>query len=67
MMDDSMRKGMYTYMYDWITLLYSRNWYNTINSLYSNKKFFKKIAYLFYVTLAGKVGVEVEEEAVAKG
>ena len=29
-------------MYDWFTLLYSRNWRNTVNQLYSNKKFFYK-------------------------
>ena len=32
------------YMYDWVTLLYSRNWHNIINQLYFNKKyFFKKV------------------------
>ena len=25
-------------MYDWVTLLYNRNWYNTVNQLYFNKK-----------------------------
>ena len=25
------------YVYDWVTMLYSRNWHNTINQLYSNK------------------------------
>ena len=30
------------YTYDWITMLYSRNWHNTVNQLYSNKIFFKK-------------------------
>ena len=29
-------------MYDWVTMLYSRNWHNTVNQLYSNKIFFKK-------------------------
>ena len=24
------------YMYDWVTMLYSRNWHNTVNQLYSN-------------------------------
>ena len=24
-------------MYDWVTLLYSRNWHNTVNQLYFNK------------------------------
>ena len=27
-------------MYDWVTLLYSRNWHNTVNQLYFNKRFF---------------------------
>ena len=35
------------YMYDWVTLLYSRNWYNTVNQLYffffKGKKVLKKI------------------------
>ena len=38
MMEDSMRKRIYIYVYDWITLLYSRNWHNIVNQLYSNKK-----------------------------
>ena len=25
-------------MYDWVTLLYSRNWHNAVNQLYTNKK-----------------------------
>ena len=25
-------------MYDWVTLLYRRNWHNTVNQLYFNKK-----------------------------
>ena len=25
-------------MKDWVTLLYSRNWHNTVNQLYFNKK-----------------------------
>ena len=24
-------------MYDWVTLLYSRNWHNTVNQLYFKK------------------------------
>ena len=26
------------YMYEWVTLLYSRNWHNSVNQLYFNKK-----------------------------
>ena len=29
-------------MYNWFTLLYSRNQHNIVNQLYSNKNFFKK-------------------------
>ena len=29
-------------MYDWVTLLYSRNWHNTLNQLYFNKNEFLK-------------------------
>ena len=25
-------------MYDWVTLLYGRNWHNIVNQLYFNKK-----------------------------
>ena len=25
-------------MYDWVTMLYSRNWHNTVNQLYFNRK-----------------------------
>ena len=38
MLEDNMRKGMYICVYDWVTLLYSRNWHNTVNQLYSNNK-----------------------------
>ena len=30
------------YTYDWVTLLYSRNWHNIVNQLYFNKKENKK-------------------------
>ena len=34
-------------MYEWVTLLYSRNWCNIVNQLYPNKNFLKiKIEYL---------------------
>ena len=33
-------KGVY--MYDWVTLLYSRNWHNIVNQFYFNKKHFLK-------------------------
>ena len=26
------------YVYDWVTILYSRNWHNIVNQLYLNKK-----------------------------
>ena len=38
LMEDNVRKGMYMYICDWITLLYSRNWHNILNQLYFNKK-----------------------------
>ena len=28
---------MYIYMYDWVTLLDSRNWHNIVNQVYFNK------------------------------
>ena len=28
-------------MYDWVTLLYGRNWHSTVHQLYLNKKIFK--------------------------
>ena len=33
-------------MYDWVTLLYSGSWHNTVNQLYFNKKWGKKGLYL---------------------
>ena len=30
------------YIYNWVTLLYSRNYYNIVNQLYFNKKWEKK-------------------------
>ena len=30
------------YMYDWVTLLYSRNWHNIVNQLCLNKKIILK-------------------------
>ena len=33
LMEDNMRKIMYVYMYDWVTLLCSRNWQNIVNQL----------------------------------
>ena len=29
------------YMYDWVTLLFSRNWHNIVNQLYFNNKYNK--------------------------
>ena len=26
------------YMYEWVTLLYSRNWHNMVNQIYFNKE-----------------------------
>ena len=39
-----MRKRMCIYMYDWVSMLYSRNWLNTVNQLHPNKK----LIYLFF-------------------
>ena len=40
MMEDNIRKGMCVCVrvYDWVTLLYSRNWHIIVNQLYSNLK-----------------------------
>ena len=35
MMEDNTRKRMY--IYDWVTMLYSRNRHNVVNQLYFNK------------------------------
>ena len=37
MMEDSMRKIMCICIYVWVTMLYSKNWHNTINQPYCNK------------------------------
>ena len=39
-----MKKRMYLYMYDWVTMLYSRNWHDIVNQPYFN---FKKIKPIF--------------------
>ena len=50
MMEANIKKGicvcvcMYVYMNDWVTLLYSRNWHNTVNKLYFNLK--KRMSYI---------------------
>ena len=36
-MGKNMKKNWCVYMYNWVTLLYSRNYYNTVNQLYFNK------------------------------
>lgn len=36
MMEDSMRKEC-LYTFDWVTILYGRNWPQTANQLYFNK------------------------------
>ena len=33
------------YMYNWFTLLYTWNWHNIVNQLYSNKNFLKNELY----------------------
>lgn len=35
------KKNVYIYTYDCDTWLYTRNWHNTLDILYSNKKIFK--------------------------
>ena len=37
MMEDNIKKECVN-MYDWVTLLYPRNWHNTVRQLYFNKK-----------------------------
>ena len=46
------------YMYYWATLLYSKNWYNIVNQLYFNKKYFKgKFWWIFYCAQINKNGM----------
>ena len=37
MMEDNIRKGVCVCVYDWVTLLYSRNWHNIVTQLYLKK------------------------------
>ena len=37
MMEDNIKKEC-IYMYDWVILLFSRNWHNIVGQLYFNKK-----------------------------
>ena len=39
------------FMYDWVTALYSRNWHNTVNQLYSNKCILPNIVKCFIIRL----------------
>ena len=48
-MENNIRKGMCMCMYDWVTLLYNRNWHNIVNQLYLNKKY-KNIFKIYYRT-----------------
>ena len=41
-MEDNMRKRMYI-MYDWVTLLDSRNWHNIVTQLYFNKETLREV------------------------
>ena len=43
------------YVYDWVTLLYSRNWHNIVNQLYFNTKI-KKISYKDILYHMGNIG-----------
>ena len=36
------KEKIYIHTYDWVTVLYSRNWHSTVNQLYSYKNLFKK-------------------------
>ena len=38
--EKNLKENGCVYMYNWITLLYSRNYHNTVNQLYVNKDFF---------------------------
>ena len=36
-MEKDLKKSGYMHMYNWFTLLYTLNWHNIVNQLYSNK------------------------------
>ena len=60
MIGDNIRECIH--MYDWITLLYHRNWYNTVNQLYFN--FLKKETLSYPTTwmkLEGLVPSEISQ------
>ena len=46
---------MYAYVYDWVTMLYGRNWGNIVNQLYFSKKG-KKELLLWYNGIGGVLG-----------
>ena len=39
--EKNLRENGYVYLYDWVTLVYSRNYCSLINQLYLNKNFKK--------------------------
>ena len=45
------KKKGYMYTYSWFTLLYSRNWHNTIKQLSSKKNFLKRKETMFHFSL----------------
>ena len=61
MWEKTLKKNRHVYMYNWITLLYSRNYYNIVNQLYF-KKLKKKQMLSFRNTKFDKWGMQVEIE-----
>ena len=65
MVKDHIRKGIcvcilcvcvFVCVYDWVTLLYNRNWHNIVNQLYFNKKQFKNENALLSLSLHFELG-----------
>ena len=57
-----MKKGGNIYMYDWVALLYSRNWQNVVNQLCANKKKSFKIRIMWQDVCPQKVELRWDEK-----
>ena len=54
MIEDNVRKRIYVYMYNWVTLLNSRNWQNTKSTIMEKIKIIK-LKKIFFQKLLGQV------------
>ena len=60
MMEDNMRKRMHIYIYDWVTMLYGRNWHSNYTFKNQKKKKRKEIQLAYqYLRLRYQVSPDI--------